>query len=50
MFCLCIDRRSVGTLESKLCFFMCNDRGCVVTGEIKLDSLCVLRDFALVQG
>jgi len=31
-------------------FFVCIDRGCVVTGEINLCSLCLLTEGALVQG
>ena len=31
-------------------FCMCIDSGCVVAGEIKLCSLCVLTEGALVHG
>jgi len=31
-------------------FCMCIDRGCIVTGESTLCSVCVLTEGALVQG
>jgi len=31
-------------------FCMCNNRGCVGTGESKLCSVCILTEAALVQG
>ena len=31
-------------------FFMCIDRGCVVTGKSNLCSVCVLTEGALVEG
>jgi len=31
-------------------FYISNDRGCVVTGESKLCSVCVLTECVLIQG
>jgi len=50
MFCIYVDRGLRCYSGEYVKFCMCIDRGCVVTWEGKLCSVCLLTDCVLLQG